>query len=391
MANSGRPIYFDYHATTPVDPRVAAVVLRHMVDVFGNPSSGEHSFGAEAADAVETARAAVAALVRVPARQVVFTSGATESLNWALRLAAARAQELGRLCHLAVGVTEHAAVLEPCRALVREGKATLTRLPVSDTGQVDLDAVRDACVTGADLVVVMAANNEVGTVAPLEALLSICRTHEVEFLCDASQAVGKVPLNWSADGPDLAAVSGHKLYAPKGVGVLLARAPDRLRPLLHGGGQERGARSGTLNVPGIVGLGEACRLCLEAEQIESVAIAARRDRLQSLLVEGIPGLRVNGDLGQRLPGSLHISLLGTPAEAVVARLQAEVALSTGSACASGAVGPSHVLRALGWSDDRMEGALRIGIGRFTTDEEIARGGELIVRAAAQVGQAMAAP
>lgn len=383
-----RPIYLDYHATTPVDPRVASVVMHHMTEEFGNASSTDHAYGDAAAEAVSAARREVADLVGTRERRVVFTSGATESVNLSLQGLARQHEAALTRVRIGLARTEHKAVLDTCEGLARQGLADLVWFPVDQLGRLDLEAFEQSCRAGLDLACVMAANNEIGTIIPLEEVARIAARHDVLLFCDATQAAGKLPIERDTWGVTFLALSAHKLYGPKGVGALVLPHDSMIPPLFFGGSQERGRRSGTANVPGIAGFGEACRLRrLEMEQDEAV-IARRRDRLQSLLMSGIDDLVVNGDRSRRLAGNLHISVPDTPNSAVVARLRETVAISTGAACSAGAPGPSHVLRAIGLSDSLTDGALRIGLGKFTTDEEVERAGPLIVEAVGEVRAAL---
>lgn len=387
-----RPIYLDYHATTPTDPRVAEVVLHHLTRAFGNASSADHVFGDEAEEAVANARVHVGALVDAPARSVLFTSGATESINLAIvGFAKARAESaVSRRVRIGLSPVEHRAVLDTCRALQDAGAAQLRWLPVDRLGRVDVDAIEDVCRGGLDLLCLMAANNEVGTLYPVRAAAHIAARYGVALFCDATQAVGKVPVQFSEWGVALLALSAHKMYGPKGCGALIVVSDADVRPIIHGGAHQRGLRPGTLNVPGIAGLGEACRLRAAEMATDEPIIARRRDELQRRLVDGVPGILVNGDVSHRLAGNLHVSVPDVPNGAVVGRLRQAVALSTGSACSSGIEAPSHVLRATGLPSALADGSLRMGLGKFTTDEEVVRAAELIVAAVRDARAAMAA-
>jgi cysteine desulfurase len=368
-----RAIYLDNHSTTPVDPRVTAVLLHHLGSAFGNASSRDHEFGDEAEAAVTTARQQVAELVGVAPRWVVFTSGATESLNLALQgfVRARRRGSVVRTVRIALPRTEHHAVLETATWLAERGEAEILWLPVDSLGRVDVGAIDSACgADGADLVCVMAANNEVGTVHPVAEIARVAAEHGVAFMTDATQAAGKVPLALRDWGVSLAALTAHKMYGPKGVGALITDPNLPLEPLFQGGGHQRGLRPGTLNVAGIAAFGEACRLRREEMEEDEARIAGLRDRLQQHLVERIPGLVINGDLTRRLAGNLHISVPDVPNNVVVANVRDEVALATGSACSSATESPSHVLAAMGLPREIIRGSLRIGVGKFTTADEI---------------------
>ena len=388
-AGRPRPVYLDYHATTPVDPRVAAVVLRHMLDDYGNASSTDHTFGDAAAEAVDAAAAQVGALVGARAESVVFTSGATESINLAVQGLAAARRSSGPL-RVAVSPTEHAAVLDTCRALARAGLATVRTLSVDGAGRVDLDEIEAACAAGLDLLCVMAANNEVGTIAPVGAVAAAARRHGVAYLCDGTQACGRVPLDVERDGITLLALSAHKMHGPKGVGALVVGSRRLVTPIIHGGGQQRGLRAGTLNTPGIAGFGEACRLRAAERDVDEPAIARRRDRLQDALLREVPEIVVNGDQAARLAGNLHVSFLGCPNAAVIARVRDRLAVATGSACASGIEAPSHVVRAMRLDDDVIDGAVRIGLGKWTTDADVQVAAAVLAEAVADTRRATCA-
>jgi cysteine desulfurase len=385
-SSNSKPIYLDYHATTPVDPRIADRIYHYMAEEFGNASSIDHSYGDKAETAVKQAAKQVAELVGTHKREIVWTSGATESINLAIQGSLSPNPEKPH--RIAVLPLEHKAVLDTCHILEKRGWAELTYLQVDSRGRLNLNRLEQVCAEGLSLVCVMAANNEIGNIYPIEAIAHIAQRYSIPFLCDASQAVGKVPINFEEWGITYLAISAHKLYGPKGSGALVVRKGHHLEPIIFGGGHQKGMRSGTLNVPGIVGLGEACRLRqLEMEEDEK-AIASKRDRLQNLLLDKIPGLVINGDTTSRLAGNLHISIPDIPNSAVIARVRSKLAISTGSACSSGVEAPSHVLRALGLGDNLIEGALRIGLGKFTTDEEIDRAAEILSTAVSKTRQAM---
>ncbi|UKO97410.1 cysteine desulfurase family protein [Nostoc sp. UHCC 0870] len=376
-------IYLDYHSTTPVDPRVAEKVMYYMTTAFGNANSVDHSYGDEAAKAVKQARQQIAELINASPKEIIFTSGATESINLAIQ---GHISQQNTPAKIIVSPVEHKAVLDTCKALAKKGLIEVICLKVNQQAQIDLEHLAKVCSKGAALICVMAANNEVGTIYPIEKIGAIASSHNIPFLCDASQAVGKIPLNFQDWGITYLAISGHKLYAPKGVGALVVRKNHHLPPMIYGGGHQQGLRSGTLNVPGIAGLGEACRLRgLEMERDES-KIAVLRSQLQNLLQSKIPNLVVNGDLNNRLSGNLHISIPDIPNTAIIARLRHQLAISTGAACSSGIVAPSHVLQAMNLSENIIEGALRIGIGKFTTKAEIETASSLIINAVNAIHQ-----
>ena len=365
-------IYFDHHATTPVAPEALSAMLPYFSERFGNASSRQHVLGQEAWEAVERARGQVAALIGATPGDIVFTSGATESCNLAIRGAARPLASRGR--HLVTTSIDHSAVLEPCLSLEREG-FEVTRVAPAPDGLVDVERVREALRADTILVAVMAANNEVGTLQPVAETGALCRERGILFFSDAVQAVGRIPVQVDAWGVDLLTLSAHKMYGPKGAGALYvrkARRPKiRLSPQAEGGGQEKGLRSGTLNVPGIVGLGEAARLALEALAAgEGERLQGLRDRLLAGLRARIDGVDVNGALSPRLPGNLHVSIAGVGAETLIQALGGRIALSSGAACSEAEGRGSHVLRAMGLSDERVYSALRVGLGRYNTDAEV---------------------
>ncbi len=373
-----KPIYLDYHATTPVDPRALQAMLPHFTERFGNPASRQHAYGWEAQKAVDAGREQVAALVGASASEIVFTSGASESNNLAIKGVAHACRARGN--HLITAVTEHRSVLDTFKRLEHEGWS-VTWLGVDGEGFIDLEALKGAITDRTLLVSVMAANNEIGTIQRLAEIGAIVAERGVLFHTDAAQAAGKVPLDVKAMNIDLLALTGHKFYGPKGAGALFIR---RRKPRLElacqidGGGHENGVRSGTLNVPGIVGLGAASEIATRELAEESVRMRAMRDRLQDLLRSGLDNLRVNGPLGDgRLPHNLHVSFDGIEGERLLMAL-GDIAVSMGSACSSGSQRASHVLEAIG-AADRPGASIRFGLGRWTTDEEIATAAERVIR------------
>lgn len=366
--NTPTPIYLDYQATTPTDPRVVEVMLPFFSERFGNPHSRSHAFGADAAHAVESARGHIADLIGAEPREIVFTSGATESNNLAIKGAARFLR--GRRNHVVTCATEHKCVLESCRRLEREG-FRLSVLPVGTDGLVDLDQLADAVDDATALVTIMAVNNEIGVVQPLAEIAALCRDRGALFHTDAAQAAGKIPLDARALGIPVMSLSGHKIYGPMGIGALYVRRRPRVRlePMIDGGGQERGLRSGTLAAPLCIGLGEACRLAAEEMDAEASRLGVLRARLLGGLGAAVPGVSVNGDIERRIPGNLNVRIDAIDAEALIDRLP-DLAFSTGSACTSASVEPSYVLKALGLNDDDARASVRIGLGRFTTEAEI---------------------
>ncbi len=373
------PIYMDHLATTPVDPRVLQRMLPFFSEEFGNAASRAHVFGWKAEAAVEAARQQVAALIGGTAREIVLLSGATEANNLAL-FGVAEAYA-GKGDEIISQPTEHKAVLDALKLLEKRGN-TIVWLPVDGQGRVDPDDLARAIGPRTVLVSVMLANNEIGTLQPVAELGRVCRAHEVLFHCDAVQGAGKVPFTVDQAEVDLVSLSAHKLYGPKGVGALYVRRKGprvRLAPQIVGGGHENGMRSGTLNVPGIVGFGEAARILIEEGRAEAARLRALRDRLQAVITTALAGVTVNGHPEHRLPGALSLSFAGVEGEAIMMAVE-EVALSGGSACTSATLEPSYVLRALGRPDELARGTVRFGLGRTTTEEEVDFTAERIIAA-----------
>src|SRR5262245_15587578 len=363
------PIYLDYQATTPMDERVLSAMLPYFREKFGNAASRNHSFGWEAEKAVEAARAQIATLIHAEPKEIVFTSGATESDNLAIKGVAEMYGDQGR--HIVTAATEHKAVLDTCKRLEQEG-CEVTMLPVDKTGLVRVDDLAKAIRKDTILVTLMAANNEVGTVHPVAEIGRLCKERGVLFHTDATQAVGKLPVDVEKMGIDLLSISGHKMYGPKGVGALYVRRRGprvRVQAQMDGGGHERGMRSGTLNVPSIVGLGKACELCGEEMESEARRLTAMRDRFWKKLTGGLDEIFLNGHPTQRLPGNLNVSFAYVEGEGLMMGMK-DLAVSSGSACTSASLEPSYVLRALGVGEDLAHTSIRFGFGRFTTDEEI---------------------
>ncbi|MEZ5418582.1 MAG: aminotransferase class V-fold PLP-dependent enzyme [Vicinamibacterales bacterium] len=366
-----RPIYLDHHATTPVDPRVVEAMLPYFSDHFGNAASRQHAFGWKADHAVDAARQQVARLVGARAKEIVFTSGATEANTLALCGAVAARRDRGT--HVVTVATEHANILDTCARLARQG-CRVTVLPVESDGRVDVGRFTQALQDDTVVASVMAANNEIGVRQPLPALAAACRARGVWLHTDAAQAAGHVPFDVEALGVDLASFSAHKMYGPKGVGALYVRRAPRvtIEPQAVGGGQEQGLRAGTLNVPGVVGFGAAAALAHDGLAAEMARVAALRDRLLQGLQAGLDGVAVSGSMTERLPHNLHVRFAGVDGEALMAGLADEVAVSAGSACASGSREPSHVMTALGVDVVDRWSAVRFGLGRGTTAAEIDR-------------------
>jgi cysteine desulfurase len=363
------PIYMDNHATTPVDPRVLEEMLPYFTDKFGNSASRNHAFGWAAEEAVELSRERIAKLVGATTKEIVFTSGATESDNLAIKGVAEMYREKGN--HIITAVTEHKAVLDTCKRLEKYGYR-VTYLPVQKDGLVDLEDLKRAMDGKTILVTIMAANNEIGVLQPWAEIGKLCRERGVIFHSDATQAVGKVPIDVNKQNIDLMSISAHKMYGPKGVGALYVRRKNprvQISPIIDGGGHERGMRSGTLNVPGIVGLGKACALASEEMPRESCHLAGLRNRLRDKIMGRLDEVYINGSMEHRLPGNLNISFAYVEGESLLMGIN-DVAVSSGSACTSATLEPSYVLKALGTGDDLAHSSIRFGIGRFNTEAEV---------------------
>jgi len=380
---NGKGIYMDNHATTPLDPRVLEAMMPYFTETFGNAASRSHGYGWEAEKAAETGREQIARLINAKAKEIIFTSGATESDNLAIKGVVEFYKDKGN--HVITGAIEHKAVLDTCKALERKGLATVTYLPVDRYGLVDPDDVRKAITDKTLLVSIMFANNEIGTINPIGEIGKVTREKGVLFHTDATQGVGKLPLDVEAMNIDLLSMSAHKMYGPKGIGALYVRAKGprvRLTPVIDGGGHERGFRSGTLNVPGIVGFGKACELCREGMADEGQRLLGLRERLREGLFSQLDDIFLNGHPVHRLPGNLNVSfayvegesllmgLNGSTHPIAVAESEPPIAVSSGSACTSATLEPSYVLKALGVGDDLAHTSIRFGLGRFNTAEEV---------------------
>jgi cysteine desulfurase len=371
------PIYMDNHATTAVDPRVFEAMRPYFTDVFGNAASRNHSFGWEAEEGVEKARKQVADLIGATAKEIVFTSGATESNNLAIKGVAEMYAEKGN--HIITAATEHKATLDTCKHLEKQG-CRVTYLPVGQDGLIDLDMLREAITDKTILITIMYANNEIGVIQPVQEIARLAKEKGVLFHTDGVQAVGKIPVDVTRDGIHLMSLSGHKIYGPKGVGALYVRrkAPRvQLTAQMDGGGHERGMRSGTLNVTGIVGLGAACAMCQADMPQESVRLRGLRDKLMNKLMTELDAVYINGSLDHRLPHNLNISFAYVEGESLLMGIN-DVAVSSGSACTSATLEPSYVLKALGAGDDLAHSSIRFGLGRFNTEEEVDYVGDKVV-------------
>jgi cysteine desulfurase len=377
------PIYLDNHATTPVDPRVLDEMLPYFTEKFGNAASHGHAFGWAAEEGIETARARIAKLIGATPKEIVFTSGATESDNLAIKGVAEMYREKGN--HIVTAVTEHKAVLDSCHRLEQSG-FRVTYLPVQKDGLIDLDDLKRALDDKTILVSIMAANNEIGVLQPVEEIGKLCRERGIPFHSDAVQAVGKVPVDVNRQCIDLMSITGHKLYGPKGAGALYVRNENprlRVAPILDGGGHERGMRSGTLNVPGIVGLGKACALCEEEMPQEAVNHSRLRDHLRERIMERLDQVSINGSMEHRLPGNLNLSFAHVDAESLMMAIP-DIAVSSGAACRSEKMEASHVLKALGVDDELAQSSIRFGIGRFNTEHEIDYAADRVVETVKQL-------
>lgn len=360
----------DNHATTPVDPRVLEAMLPYFTEKFGNAASRSHAFGWESEAAVDTAREQIACLIHASSpREIVFTSGATESDNLAIKGLTESYSQKGN--HIVTCVTEHKAVLDSCKFLEKHG-CRVTYLPVDSYGFVDLGRLREAITEKTILISIMAANNEIGTIQPVKEIGQVAEEKGILFHTDATQAVGKIPIDVEEMGIDLLSLTAHKMYGPKGVGALYVRATRprvKLSPMIHGGGHERGMRSGTLNVPGIVGLGKACEVAQSEMVPEAERLTNLRERLENGMLQQLDEVYINGHPTQRLPGNMNMSFAYVEGESLLMALK-EIAVSTGSACTSASLEPSYVLRAIGLDEELAHTAIRFGLGRFNTEEEI---------------------
>lgn len=377
MSNN-RPIFLDYQSTTPCDPRVIEKMMPYFVKEFGNPHSRNHAYGWVAEEAVDEAREEVAKIINANAKDIVFTSGATESNNLAIKGVAHFYKD--KKNHIITCVTEHKCVLDSCRHLEREG-FNITYLPVKPNGLIDLKEFEKAITESTILVSIMAVNNEIGVIQPIKEIGKICRDKGVFFHTDAAQAIGKINIDVEEMNIDLLSISGHKIYGPKGVGALyVRRKPNRVRitPLITGGGQERGMRSGTLPTPLCVGLGYACKIAREEMSEENQRIIKLRDHFYEQIKNNLKEVYLNGDLEQRVPGNLNLSFAYVEGEGLMMGIN-DLAVSSGSACTSASLEPSYVLKALGVSEDLAHTSLRIGIGRFTTEEELDQAASSIIR------------
>ncbi len=363
------PIYMDYHATTPVDPRVLEAMMPYFSEKFGNAASRNHPFGWEAEEAVEAARKQVADLIGANPKELIFTSGATESNNLAIKGVAEMYREKGN--HVITCVTEHKAVIDTCKKLEKQG-LRVTYLPVQKDGRIDLNELRASITDKTILITIMTANNEIGVIQPIAEIGAIAKGKGILFHTDGVQAVGKVPFDVTSLKVDLVSISGHKIYGPKGVGALYVRRRNPrvlLAEQINGGGHERGMRSGTLNVPGIVGLGKAAQLCQQDMEKDTARLRNLRDRLNEQLHKNLDEIYINGSWEHRLPHNLNISFAYVEGESLLMGIN-DVAVSSGSACTSASLEPSYVLKALGAGDDLAHSSIRFGLGRWTTDEEV---------------------
>lgn len=374
-------IYMDYHATTPIDPRAREAMLPYLDHLFANAASATHQLGMKVNQAVFEARKTIAALIGATAEEIYFTSGATESVNTAIKGLYERESKRRSKIHMITQVTEHKAVLESFKYLERRG-VQVTYLPVDSFGQISPEKLADAIRDETILISIMSANNEVGSFQPLEQVSKISREHHVFLHVDASQSIGKVPFSVEQTPIDLLSFTAHKMYGPKGIGALYVRNKDphvSIEPLIHGGEQDNGLPGGTLNAPGIIGFGKVCEVAKEELSFELKSVQEKRDRLWAYIQKSLPDTKLNGHPEKRLPGNLNVSFLDIEAHGILLALGSYVALSSSSACSSANTAPSYVLKAMGLPKEYLYGSIRFGIGRFTTDDEIDRVGRLIVQ------------
>jgi len=377
------PIYLDYQATTPVDPRVLDAMLPYFQSAYGNAASRSHAFGWDAEKAVDTARGQIAELIGASPKEIVFTSGSTEAINLALKGAAEMYPSKGK--HVVTSQAEHKAVLDTCKHLEKMGYE-VTYLAPDDKGRHSVEQVAEALRDDTILVAIMWANNEIGTLNPVREIGALCHERGVLYFCDATQAVGKVPVDVQADGIDMLCLSAHKIYGPKGVGCLYVRRRNprvRLVSQMDGGGHERGMRSGTLNVPGIVGLGKACELCREDLEKDTAHATALRDRFEAKVMEALDHVYVNGDPEHRLSGCSNLSFAYVEGESMIMGIP-DLAVSSGSACTSASLEPSHVLQSMGVGDELAHSSIRFGFGRFTTEDEVDRAAAQVISAVSKL-------
>jgi cysteine desulfurase len=363
------PIYMDNHATTPLDPRVLEAMMPYLTGIFGNAASRNHSFGWEAEQGVEKAREQIAKLIGASAKEIIFTSGATEATNLAIKGVAEMYRERGN--HIITQVTEHKATLDTCKKLEKQGYR-ITYLPVQADGLIDIEDLKRALDDQTILVSIMYANNEIGVIQPIQEIGKLCHEKGVLFHTDGVQAVGKIPVNVITDNIDIMSLTAHKIYGPKGVGALYVRRRNprvQISEQINGGGHERGMRSGTLNVPGIVGMGKACELCMEEMETEGKRQAELRDYLKNKLESALDYTQVNGNMEHHLPGNLNMSFVYVEGESLLMGIN-DIAVSSGSACTSATLEPSFVLKALGLGDDVAHSSIRFGLGRFNTKAEV---------------------
>jgi cysteine desulfurase len=374
-----RVIYLDNNATTPLDPRALDAMMPYLTEKFGNAASRSHRYGWEAEEAVDQARQQVADLIGARAKEIIFTSGATESDNLAVKGAAEMLAEKGR--HIVTCLTEHKAIIDSCKYLENSGKAEVTYLEPDRHGRVTPEQVANACREDTILITLMTANNEIGTIHPIAEIGAVAREKGIWFHTDATQAVGKIPFDVNEMKVDLLSLSGHKIYGPKGVGALYVRRRNprvRLAPQLHGGGHERGMRSGTLNVPGIVGLGEACRIAREDFEKDTLHVRTLRERFEKRVLSELDHVELNGDPEWRLPTTVNLSFAYVEGESLIMGVP-NVAVSSGSACTSASLEPSYVLRALGVGDELAHSSIRFSLGRFSTEAEVDEAAETVIK------------
>ncbi|MEK7433691.1 MAG: cysteine desulfurase family protein [Cyanobacteriota bacterium] len=385
MENIKKPIYLDYHSTTPVDKRVAEKVMQYMINDFGNPGSVTHAYSEDATKAINEAKNQINELIKSHSSKIIFTSGATESIN--LSIIGTVTKDSSKKHKIAVLPVEHKAVLDTCKTLEKKNLVETIFLKVDQKGNLDLESLEDACKQELSLVCVMMANNEIGNIYPIKEICEIASKYNVPVLCDATQGTGKVDIDFNGWNISYMTISAHKMYGPKGSGALILKKGTKLSPMLCGGGQQEGMRPGTLNVSGIVGLGECCKIAHEEMEEDNKKIKARRDLLLNNLMENFSEIVINGNPDSKLCGNISVSFPQLKNDEIISLVRDKIAISTGSACSSGFENPSHVLKAMGLSNEIISSTLRICVGKYTTDEDIEIASEVIISAIKKLKEA----
>lgn len=378
-------IYLDNHSTTPVDPRVVDKVVYYMSEEFGNPSSVTHDYSDSALKGIEESKINISNILNLSNDyEIIFTSGATESINIAIVGFVKALKKKKDNIKIAVSPLEHKAVITTCKQLEKEKEIELSFLKVDNKGCIDLDHLEFLCQLGLDMVCIMSANNEIGNIYPIKEIVEITQNYEVKFFCDATQGVGKIDIDFNNSNIDLLCFSGHKMYAPKGIGSLVFKKDIKLSPIFYGGGQQKGLRPGTLNVSGIVGLGYACYLRKNEMEDDEKKIKYLRDKMLNILIENISDIKINGDINNKLSGNISIAIPGILNEDIIKKVRDKIAISTGSACSSGFENASHVLTAMKLTDEILNGTIRIGIGKFNNENEIDKASDIIIQAVSEL-------